>query len=94
MRAVHAGVDDVSKLWMTDVTLQGDGDGVRDCDACGLSSWARVYAEGAHQRSAARYSQKELFLIFWECGSSALGLRRVWRAGWRVTVRCSTARYP
>lgn len=33
---------------MTDVTLQGDGDGVRDCDACALSNWARVYAEGAH----------------------------------------------
>lgn len=48
MSAVGAGVDDVSKLWMIDVTLQGDGDRVRDCDACGLSSWARVYAEGVH----------------------------------------------
>jgi hypothetical protein len=36
-------------VWMTGVTLQGNGDGVEDCWACGLIFWAkaRVYAEGA-----------------------------------------------
>jgi hypothetical protein len=43
-----AGSDGIAKVWMTDVTLQGDGDGVRDCDACAVSNWARLYAEGMH----------------------------------------------
>jgi hypothetical protein len=32
---------------MTAVTLQGDGDGVNDCEACGVWSDGHVYAEGA-----------------------------------------------
>lgn len=38
-----------AEVWMTGVTLQGNGDKVRDCDDCGLrgSIDAAVYAEGA-----------------------------------------------
>jgi hypothetical protein len=36
-----------SKMWMTAVTLQGDGDGVDDCKTCGVWSTGQVYAEGA-----------------------------------------------
>ena len=35
------------RLWMTEVTLQGNGDGVRDCHACGLFFWGLVFAQGA-----------------------------------------------
>jgi hypothetical protein len=35
-------------LWMTAVTLQGDGDGILDCEKCGVdTSFGNVYAEGA-----------------------------------------------
>ena len=36
-----------AELWMTGVTLQGNGDGERDCDHCGIQSAGSVYAEGA-----------------------------------------------
>lgn len=37
-----------AEVWMTGVTLQGNGDGQRDCSSCGLlvGSDASVYAEG------------------------------------------------
>lgn len=37
-----------ARLWLTDVTLQGNGDGVRDCDDCALevSGSALAYASG------------------------------------------------
>ena len=37
-----------AQLWMTGVTLQGNGDGQRDCFNCGVeaSSAAPVYAAG------------------------------------------------
>lgn len=40
---------DTTELWMTNVTLQGNGDGVQDCDDCALSlhKGVAVYAEGA-----------------------------------------------
>lgn len=40
------------RLWMTEMTLQGNGDGVRDCWACGIYSWegATVYVAGAFLR--------------------------------------------
>ena len=38
-----------TEVWMTEVTLQGNGDGERDCDDCSLRVFteAAVYAEGA-----------------------------------------------
>ena len=36
-----------SELWMTGVTLQGNGDGVQDCDDCALFSTGLLYAYGA-----------------------------------------------
>lgn len=35
-------------LWTTNTTLQGNGDGLRDCWACGIYTWegAKSYAEG------------------------------------------------
>lgn len=36
-----------SKLWMFDVTLQGNGDQVTDCEYCGFGSFgSSIYAEG------------------------------------------------
>jgi hypothetical protein len=43
-----------SKMWMTAVTLQGDGDGVDDCDTCGVCSGGQVYAEGAMRATQER----------------------------------------
>lgn len=34
-------------LWMTGVTLQGNSDGVRDCDTCALDAKGLVHADGA-----------------------------------------------
>jgi hypothetical protein len=34
-------------LWMTSVTLQGDGDGVANCQQCALDVTSQLYAEGA-----------------------------------------------
>jgi hypothetical protein len=34
------------KMWMTAVTLQGNADGIRKCDHCGLWSSGHAYAEG------------------------------------------------
>lgn len=38
-----------SQVWMTDVTLQGNGNGMRVCDECALSVWLEgsAYAQGA-----------------------------------------------
>ena len=36
-----------SELWMTGVTLQGNGDGECDCSSCGVYAEGHVYAEGA-----------------------------------------------
>ena len=37
------------QVWMTNITLQGNGDGVQDCSYCGLYIWwsASGYCEGA-----------------------------------------------
>jgi hypothetical protein len=35
-----------ASLWMTAVTLQGDGDGIFECQSCGLFTFGNVYAEG------------------------------------------------
>ena len=36
------------QLWMTGLTLQGNGDDVLDCYTCGLDLWSSaVYAQGA-----------------------------------------------
>lgn len=73
----NAGNDGIGKMWLTDVTLQGDGDGVRDCDACGLSNWARVYAEGTsstcmtHMHSDAYLLASLFFSLRWCAKSSA-----------------------
>lgn len=46
-RFVEIG-EETGQLWMTGVTLQGNGDGVLDCYTCALDLWAAsVYAEGA-----------------------------------------------
>lgn len=38
-----------AKLWMTNITMQGDGQRNDDCDVCGMrSSEAMVYAEGMY----------------------------------------------
>lgn len=38
-----------AQLWMTNVTMQGDGNHNDDCDVCGMrSSEAMIYAEGPH----------------------------------------------
>ena len=39
--------DSPAEVWMTGVTLQGNGDGERDCSDCGVISRGHVYAEGA-----------------------------------------------
>ena len=36
-----------AELWMTGVTLQGNGDGVRDCWHCGFSGSGMLHAEGS-----------------------------------------------
>lgn len=38
-----------TSLWMTNVSLQGDGDGVKDCPVCGFiaSDQSDVFAKGA-----------------------------------------------
>jgi hypothetical protein len=40
-------IHNLGSLWMTAVTLQGDGDGIFDCESCGLLTLGKVYAEGA-----------------------------------------------
>ena len=36
------------ELWMTNMSIQGNGDGVRDCWACGLYAWeaGKTYVSG------------------------------------------------
>ena len=47
-RFIEVG-DTTGQLWMTGMTLQGNGDGVLDCYTCGLDLWSSaVYAKGAH----------------------------------------------
>lgn len=45
---VRGSYKDLAEVWMTNVTLQGNGDDIRDCDNCGLrvADNASVYAEG------------------------------------------------
>ena len=46
-RFIEVG-ETIGELWMTNVTLQGNGDGALDCYTCGLDLWSSaVYAEGA-----------------------------------------------
>jgi hypothetical protein len=42
------------KMWMTAVTLQGNGDGVDDCTTCGVWSGGQVNAEGAMRATQER----------------------------------------
>jgi hypothetical protein len=39
-------IENWGSLWMTAITLQGDGDGISDCYCCGLRINGKLYAEG------------------------------------------------
>jgi hypothetical protein len=44
-----------AELWVTGVTMQGNGDGIRDCWGCAMGAFreGRVYAEGTQSLAAA-----------------------------------------
>ena len=40
-----------ARLWMTNVVMMGDGDGVGDCTTCGSTVDGSLYMEGANSRT-------------------------------------------
>lgn len=47
-----------SHVWMSNTTMQGDGDGISDCVICGLQSLqGSLHIEGAHAKPAERNSR-------------------------------------
>jgi hypothetical protein len=51
-------------MWMTNITIQGDGEGTADCDSCAIhvSGGASLYAKGG--LSVQRLQERDLQVVY------------------------------